>query len=85
MLDEYITALASIPTLRLRPPIRQFESPVRISEDTLAPERSILLPELNERAPVCKFEAEYSNPSSVVPPEVVAKMISFESAEVVLN
>ena len=80
-------ALASI-ALCLRPPTRQFVSPTRVSEDIVAPEMSMLVPELNVRVPVCKFEAENTNPgTSLSPPdpEVVARMISFESAEVVLN
>ena len=78
-------ALASI-ALCLRPPTRQFVSPTRVSEDIVAPEMSMLVPELNVRVPVCKFEAENTNPgTSLSPPVVVARMISFESAEVVLN
>jgi hypothetical protein len=43
------------------------------------------VPELNVRAPAFKLDAEYTNPSVVFRPELVARMISFESAEVVLN
>ena len=79
-------ALASI-ALRLRPPIRQVELLINASDDAWAPEMSMLVPELNVRAPVCKLEAEYTNPGSLLtlPPDVVARMTSFESAEVVVN
>jgi hypothetical protein len=78
-------ALASIALCRL-PPTRQFESPVDVSEDILAPEMSMLVPESKVSVPVCKFEAENTNPGSrLFPPDVVARMTSFESAEVVLN
>jgi hypothetical protein len=78
-------ALASV-ALCLRPPTRQFESPVDVSEDIVAPEMSMLVPELKVRVPVCKFEAENTNPGCrLFPPDVVARMTSFESAEVVLN
>jgi hypothetical protein len=46
----------------------------------------MVVPELKVRLPVCKFEAENTKPGTVLfPPDVVAKMTSFESAEVVLN
>ena len=78
-------ALASV-ALCLRPPTRQFESPVRVSEDILAPEMSMLVPESKVSVPVCKFEAENTNPGTKLSaPAVVARMTSFESAEVVLN
>jgi hypothetical protein len=46
----------------------------------------MLVPESKVSVPVCKFEAENTNPGSrLFPPDVVARMTSFESAEVVLN
>jgi hypothetical protein len=47
---------------------------------------STVVPELKVSVPVCKFEAENTKPGTVVSfPLVIARMMSFESAEVVLN